>query len=77
MTGGADSLIFKDGTVCGSLLDTELLNVNQLAAGHVAVPSTSGHVAVPPTLLLARWFVADTRRSLDWYWWECRTAGKA
>ena len=68
MTGGVDSVIFKDGTVCGSLLDTELLNINQLAAGHVAVP---------PTSLLAGWFVGDTRRSLDWYWWECRTAGKA
>jgi hypothetical protein len=49
MTGGVDSVIFKDGTVCGSLLDTELLNINQLVAGHVAVPPTSGHVAVPPT----------------------------
>ena len=71
MTGGVDSVIFEDGTVCRSLLDAELLNIIQLAAGHVAVPPT-GHVAVPPTSL-----VGDTRRSLDWYWWECRTAGKA
>jgi len=68
MTGGADLVIFKFGTVCRSLLDAELLNINQLAAGHVAAPSTS---------LLAGWFVGDTRRSVGWYWWVCRTAGKA
>jgi hypothetical protein len=61
MTGGADSVIFKDGTVCRSLLDRELLNTNQVAAGHVAVP---------PNSLLSGWFVRDTRRSVDWYWWE-------
>lgn len=75
MTGGVDSVIFKDGPV-RSLLDTELLNIIQLAAGHVAVPPT-GHVAVPPTSLLAGWFLGDTRRCFDCYWCECRTAGKA
>jgi hypothetical protein len=54
MTGGVDSVIFKDGTVCPSLLDAELLT-----AGHVALPPT-GHVVVPLTSL-----VGDTRRSVD------------
>jgi hypothetical protein len=52
MAGGGESVIFKDGPNCRSLLETELLNIRQLAAGHVAAPLT----------LLAGWCVGDKRR---------------
>lgn len=77
MTGSVDSVIFKGEQFCPPLLSTELLIIDQLAAGHVETI---------PTALLAGWFVGDTKRSVDGCCWDeemqvavrkdlCRTAG--